>query len=181
VNEEESQLVAHAIAELNLLMPEPRGEYDQLCCDSIIEMVRLFSKHGHSGFSAPWTISVLTELLNFRPLKPLTGDDSEWHEVGPDEFQNIRFGSVFKRNGEAYWLDGKMFSDDDGETWFYDRGSIVPVTFPWVKPETERILLPKSSREEQSGGALNDEEFIEYWASNSVEPGVLEVVEGDPK
>jgi len=147
MNKEESNLVSHAIAELNLLMPEPRSAYDQLCYDSVIKMVRAFSEDGHSGFSASWTVSVLEKLLRFRPLLPLTGEDSEWGDVGNGLFQNKRDSSVFKQDGNAYWLDGKVFSDDGGKTWFSNGDSCAPVAFPWTRPETKRVILDAPTTE----------------------------------
>ena len=70
----------------------------------------------------------------------LTGEDSEWIEVSSDVYQNIRCGAVFKegKNGQAYWLDGNIFRDQNGRT-FTNGYSRVKVDFPWSPPESKVI------------------------------------------
>jgi len=94
-------------------------------------------------------ILALTRLLNGLPLTPLTGEQDEWTEVGNGLYQNNRCPAVFKEgeNGRAYWLYGKIFSDDGGETWFTNNKSSVPIAFPFHVPlESERVMLAPSSQ-----------------------------------
>ena len=90
----------------------------------LLKMIDIFSEEGHSGFSANYAMSCLERLLRFKPLTPLTGEADEWNNVGDDTYQNKRCYSVFKKgDGKAYFLDGKIFSDDGGETWFINSDS----------------------------------------------------------
>lgn len=61
--------------------------------------------------------------------------------------QNKRCSSVFRRhfdNGTAYDIDGKVFSDDGGKTFYSCRESRIPVTFPYYpKEKPERVILPQ--------------------------------------
>ena len=44
-------------------------------------MMQEFANEGHSGFSASYAISILTKLMDFKPLSPLTGEDDEWNNI----------------------------------------------------------------------------------------------------
>lgn len=112
--------------------------YQQLINSNILELIEVFDKQGHSGFSANYLIPRLARLLDFKPLTPLTGEEDEWNGN-----QNKRCFSVFRNpDGTAYDIEGKIFSDDGGETWFTSKDSWVPVEFPYVVPnEPEKIIL----------------------------------------
>lgn len=102
---QESNLVAHARRELATI-----GE-DKAHAESLIEMVKIFAKQGHSGGSAPIAIAQLTALLNFENLSPLTDDPEEWYFHGEETWGAK--GGIWqnKRNGEA-------FSQDGGKTYY---------------------------------------------------------------
>lgn len=134
-----SNLIEHAKKELSLIGGENDPMQDQMN-SHILKMVEEFSKEGHSGFSASYAVSALQKLLRFQPLTPLTGDDSEWMEVGENMFQNVRCGTVFKngKNGQAYNIDGNVFRDQNGCS--YTNGkSRTKVDFPWM-PNTPNIV-----------------------------------------
>ena len=38
-------------------------------------------------------------------------------------------------NSTAHYIEGKIFSDNGGITWFTNRNSFVPVTFPYDVPD----------------------------------------------
>ena len=46
------------------------------------EILLVFSSQGHSGMSAGITTSLVEKLMRYEPIGPLTGEDSEWNEVG---------------------------------------------------------------------------------------------------
>ena len=76
----------------------------------ILYMVKEFGKEDHSGYSASYAINLLNKLLRFEPLSPLSGDDSEWNEVGHGVFQNKRCFHVFKdADGKAYDSNGRGY------------------------------------------------------------------------
>lgn len=127
-----------------------KDEWQELICTQVLELLTLFSEHGHSGSSAPYAINLFKKLASFEPVGPLTGEDWEWGEVdfGPEmKFQNKRCGHVFKNaNGEAYDSEGIIFWEwltdkDTGEKFkvhFTCKDSRVPVTFPYV-PERKYV------------------------------------------
>ena len=115
-------------------------EMQELMCNQILELLSLFSIHGHSGSSAPYAVDLFKKLAMFEPIVPLTGKDDEWIIVEGGCFQNKRDSSVFKnkRSGQAYWLDGRIFKDPSGAC-FTSHYSRVPVEFPWTKPESQIV------------------------------------------
>lgn len=110
----------------------------QLMCTQVDEILKLFSSHGHSGFSVNYAISMLTKLLKQEPLVPLTGEDWEWEDVsnhsGVKTYQNKRCSHVFKQadrfNGQAYDINGKVFTKDGSS--FRNGDSFVRVVFPYT-------------------------------------------------
>jgi len=133
-----SNLVKHAQREFEALGWPGDCDMQKLICDNIIELLRTFADQGHTGSTAPYVLWHFQKLANFNPITPLTGDDNEWVEVGDGLFQNNRDGEIFKKNGSAYWIDGKIFREPGGAT-FTSFDSRVPVEFPWTKPEPEIV------------------------------------------
>ena len=121
--------------------------YNEAVANAILDLLGVFDHQGHSGFSAPYVISVFERLAMFKPLTPLTGEDDEWNEVGDGVFQNKRYSAVFKhgKDGKAYNIEGKKFSDDGGKTWFRNRDSRVYIDFPYTVPDhPEKIILDET-------------------------------------
>ena len=144
-----SNLLSHAIDELNRIgmTEDSPDEMNVMMRKHILHMMQEFADEGHSGFSASYAISILTKLLDFKPLTPLTGADDEWTDVrsyGPEpHWQNKRRSSIFKESdGSCYDIDGKVFwewyRDEDGvpyKSYYTCRESRVPVTFPYEVPD----------------------------------------------
>jgi hypothetical protein len=132
---EKSNLVLFAENELARLgNDEMQGAMNK----HILQMVQVFSEEGHSGFSAMYAIRCLERLLRYLPLSELTGADDEWADI-LDGFaqsrQNKRCSSVFKRaDGTAYNITGRVFSEDNGKTWFTNAKSFVDIDFPYLVP-----------------------------------------------
>ena len=137
----------------------------------ILHMMQEFANEGHSGFSASYAISILTKLMDFKPLSPLTGEDNEWvkHDYGVNDVthQNKRRSSVFKDgDGECYDIDGKVFwewyRNEEGEavrTYYTCRESRVPVTFPYVVPD-KPIYEYRQSGAEPKSPPQNEQGFL---------------------
>jgi hypothetical protein len=97
-------LVEHARRELELIGEEPQT-IDWYC-----RVIAEFASFGHSGGSASVCIPVLHELLQFKPLSPLTDDPAEWIDQteasgGVPMWQNRRNSTAFSEDGgKTYWL-----------------------------------------------------------------------------
>jgi hypothetical protein len=173
-------LVSYAEDELNRIGLTDEDEYNAIMRKHILNMVKMFADEGHSGFSAPYAISILTKLFAFKPLTPLTGEDDEWtdiREYGPmPHYQNKRLSSVFKEaNGECYDIDGKVFWDwckrplDEDEpgypgekifkSYYTCRESRVPVTFPYEVPD-KPIYEYRHSDAEPKSPPQNEQGFL---------------------
>jgi len=143
-------LLEYAKSELNRIgmSEDSPDDMNKAMYEHIIKMVEEFSKEGHSGYSAAYAISLLSKLLKYNPITPLTGDDSEWMEIAdqPDTgiiYQNKRHSAVFKDNTGSYDIGGKVFwewytdpeSGETFKTYFTNRDSRVYITFPYVVPD----------------------------------------------
>ncbi len=122
--------------------------------DSILEMVRLFSMQGHTEASADLAIGKLHDLLRFKPLHPLTGNQDEWHATLLGERQNRRLPAVYMdENGVAYNSRGIVFRDPDGAC-FNSRLSAVIIDFPYTPEETVYVDVPHRATEKQEKDAI---------------------------
>lgn len=64
----------------------------------MIEILQKFFSQWDSGGAVSCVAPVLMRLISGQPLSPITGADSEWMEVGPGVYQNIRCSSIFKQH-----------------------------------------------------------------------------------
>jgi hypothetical protein len=119
-------LINWAQAELDRLIKDDEDGMQAVINKDILDIVKLFSEQGHSGFSASYALRLITRLLDWKPITPLTGEDDEWSEVpewdsGSKTQQNKRCSAVFRDNYDnstAHYIYGKAFSDNGGKTWF---------------------------------------------------------------
>lgn len=142
----DSPSISHAKTELKLAgMFDTDSDYNGALGDAVIDLMKVFSTEGHSGFSASMTTSLFERVSRYEVLTPLTGEDDEWviHDYGSGPYaQNRRCGRVFKNaDGSAYDIDGKVFREPSGVC-YTSYESRVPVTFPYV-PKTEYIDVPE--------------------------------------
>lgn len=174
-----SNILSHAMRELDLIgmTEDSPDEMTRMMRKHILHMMQEFANEGHSGFSACYAIGILTKLLDFKPLTPLTGDDDEWCDVreygGKTHYQNKRRSSVFKDgDGECYDIDGKVFwewmpdRDDEGnltggahKSYYTCRESRVPVTFPYTVPD-KPIYEYRQSDAEPKSPPQNEQGFL---------------------
>ena len=109
--------------------------------ENLLELLTVFSKQGHSGASAPYCIGMFKTLASFEPLTPLNGTEDEWGEVEDGLLQNKRYSRVFKKDDQAYDIDGRVFRDPDGAC-YTNKDSRVDIEFPYT-PKTEYVDVPK--------------------------------------
>ncbi len=141
-----SNLVDYAKEELKRIgMIDSGDPYNESVAKAILDLIELFASQGHSGFTAHYTINAFKRLAMYKPLAPLTGEDSEWNEIESGLYQNKRYSAVFKeKDGRVYNCDGKVFTDD-GEVWYSSKDSCVEITFPYIVPDKpEEVYLNKT-------------------------------------
>jgi hypothetical protein len=162
-----SNLLSYAESELNRIGLTDEDEYNGMMRKHILHMVKEFSEEGHSGFSGQYALNILTKLLDFKPLTPLTGEDDEWNLVGDGHWQNKRCSSVFKdADGSCKDIDGKVFwewqRNEDGQavkTYYSGYGCSTPVTFPYTPPK-EPIYEYRYSDAEPPAPKQNEAGFL---------------------
>jgi hypothetical protein len=106
-----NNLVTHAQTELDragLLSPE--SDYDGMLGRAVLDLVRVFSEQGHSGYSAMATVDLFRRVASYESLGPITDDPDEWMSVadfcgGQATWQNRRRSSAFSEDGgKTYYL-----------------------------------------------------------------------------
>ena len=102
----------------------------------------------------------ICRLLSWKPIIPLTGAEEEWNTIKEGFEQNELCSSVFrynKDNSTAHYMDGKIFSNDGGMSWYTNKESHINITFPFIVPdEPEKVYLDK-----EGNVITNDKEKIE--------------------
>lgn len=143
-----SNLVKFAEEELRRAeLDQAEGDYRGALYHAVLRQVRLHAIEGHSGGSHEVVLQLTNQLLNFKPLTPLTGEEDEWLDLsdyaGKPWFQNVRCPTVFRDATGVYNQEGRVFREPDG-TCFTSQHSRVPVTFPYI-PKTEIVDVSEGS------------------------------------
>ena len=117
-----SNLVEHAKREFLKLGYKPidqcEDDPDKWIQENVLELLEVFSKQNHSGFSAPFAINYFKKLANFEPLAPIMCTDDEWCNVANNVYQNNRCSAVFKNeNNKPYYLDAIVWKNQSGITY----------------------------------------------------------------
>lgn len=116
-------LIEHAKKELELAgFFDKDSDYDGMLGTATMELIELLSKQGHSGYSGSCVLDLFTKLANFKPLSPLTFDDSEWIHINDHDggiYQNNRNSCVFKesKDGKPYYIDAFVMRTPSGICW----------------------------------------------------------------
>ena len=128
-----SNLIEHAKIELDVigLREDSEDEMNVAMRNHILHMVTEFAKEDHSGFSASYVINILTKLFSYKPLSPLTGDDSEWINVGDMHFWE--------------WINNEK-TGRPYKSYYTTKDSKVPIKFPYI-PKTTEIYLQTDGKE----------------------------------
>ena len=108
-----SNLLEHAKRELEIAGIKG-NDYDNEVAKCVLELIEVFSKQRHSGFSAFATLETFNLLANFKNIKPLTNNPEEWTEVTKGLY-------ISKRNPAC-------FSDDELKTYYDTSEGDYPKT-----------------------------------------------------
>lgn len=133
-------LVEFAKSEMERAWPESDETQDMVKAN-ILQLMGVVENQGHSGFSISYVMSVFKRLVQFKPLKPLTGEEDEWLETDYGSTQqNKRFSEVFRENGEAYWVHGRVFREKDGNCFVNSESRVKIESFPWTVPDSPEYV-----------------------------------------
>lgn len=142
-----SNLIDYAKAELERAFPNETDEMQLAAIQDIMELIEKFSEQNHSGFSGSYVLRYFERLVNFNPIRPLTGEEDEWDKPwGENQTQqNKRCSKIFRDNFDnstAVNIEGKVFIDENGLSYTcYD--SRVPVKFPYNVPDKPEYVHKK--------------------------------------
>jgi len=120
-------LIEHAKAELKYsgyipLDQEQDDSPNKWIQENLLELIEVFSKQGHSGFSASYCIDAFCKLANYKLLSPIKDDSqNDWCETSKNVFQHKRLSALFKDGkGMPYYLDAITWKESNGS---YYHGS----------------------------------------------------------
>ena len=141
---EMSNFIDYAKRELERAFPDKSDLLQQSAIKDVLELLNTLSKQGHSNLSASYVLRLFNRLAQWKPIKPLTGEDDEWGEAyGEDNTQqNKRYSAVFRKNHDnstAYDIGGRVFIDENGLS-YTNRDSCVPVIFPYAVPDKPEFV-----------------------------------------
>lgn len=122
-------LVAHAKEELQLAgMFDKDSDYGGMLEDAVLELVKVFAKQGHSGFSAHQTLKLLNVVANFKNLTPIGTTPDEWMNMSDSAleptWQNKRRSTTFSRDGGKTWYDIDDPKLNNGDVWQRDADEV---------------------------------------------------------
>lgn len=137
-----NKFVEHAKMELDKIRGGRKPQGREISSEEkVMKLVKLFSKQEFDIGELGYVTSVVTKLIKQYPLSPLTGEDDEWERYSSTTFLNKRCMDVYKSGGKAYFTKGKLFSTDEGKSWFSTKESVVEIeSFPYRVPESMRIF-----------------------------------------
>lgn len=104
-------LIKHAKDELKRAgLFDKDADYGGMIAKAVMELMKVFSKQGHSGFSAPWVTELFAKLASYETLTPLTDNPKEWEDVseycdGDKLWQNKRNSAYFSKDGGKTWYN----------------------------------------------------------------------------
>lgn len=109
---DESNLIAHARRELEIIGEEPAT------IEGYLKVIQAFADMGHSGGSASIAIPVITQLLMQKPLSALTDYPDDWQYHGEDTWGAQ--GGIWQSK-----RDSTAFSNDGGKTFYWLRPDLA--------------------------------------------------------
>lgn len=122
---------------------ESEKELQRHINENILEVIKVLEKQGHSGMSIAYVKDIICDLIDYKPLTKLTGEDWEWKESFDEVKQNIRCPSVFMENGVARYNNAYVFKEPCNDLYFHCNESSKKIEFPCSvdKLSTKRIKL----------------------------------------
>jgi hypothetical protein len=173
----ESNLMNFAQSELKIAgLFDDDSDYNGAIATAIMELMNVFSKQEHSGFSGSMVIDLFKKLAKFQPITPIMGTDDEWTDCEDNLYQNKRCSAIFKngKDGEPYYIDAIVWQGEEG--WDNFTGCINKYksfqhikSFPFV-PKTFYVDVIK----EMLPDDYNDGPFVE--CENSCDKKEFELI-----
>ena len=103
-------LYQHAKSELDRIYDKEslKSDANKWIYKAVLELIKVFSKQGHSGFSAMYCLDIFDKLAHFKSLGELDSNKEEWMEVSDNVYQSRRQPNCFSTDLIYYYnLDGE--------------------------------------------------------------------------
>lgn len=118
-------------------------DYADRVAQCVLELLKVFSKQGHSGMSADFTIQLFNRLVKHKALTELTDNPDEWVDAVAEGYQEENSTSAryqSKRDYSCFSYDLKTYYDmDAAENNIYERDENGKFTgYGRLKPKEER-------------------------------------------
>lgn len=105
----EGNLAKHAWDELDRAgLFDRDSDYDGMLGRAVMDLVNVFVGQEHSGASAYIVSALFVDLVQFKPLSPLTDAADEWFQHDDSLWQSTRRADAFSADGgKTYYIVGK--------------------------------------------------------------------------
>ena len=145
-----------AINELKLAgLFDKDSDYNGMIGTAVQELLEVFGKQGHSGFSAQHTANIFRKLVKGDVLVPIKKDDKDWVFLGDNKYQHKRLSSLFKDEKGVYYLNAIVWQGEDKYDTFTGTVEGVEsrqyVNFPFM-PKTFYINVYKDFNIDKRSG-----------------------------
>lgn len=179
-----SDLVEYAKRELKLAgLFDEDSLYGGEMGKSVLDLVEVFANQGHSGFSATQALEIFNRIGNYKPLTPLSGEDSEWTELDYNDevrYQNKRNFAVFKdKDGRVTYGDAIIWREENGSCFNGTVGGIRNLEilgFPFT-PKTFYIdVTSERFDKDNDTGVLTPNPDGDWWEHEIKDPTQLDEV-----
>jgi len=139
-------LIEHAKYELKLagynMDDKSEDNYAGIIGRAALDLIELFAKQGHSGFSSNVTLQIFNRLARFKPLtNELSDNPDEWNDITEQCSGEPTWQS--KRNPSCFSHDMKTYYDiDDPDNNVYEKDDEGNLTgYACLKAKSERKML----------------------------------------
>ena len=124
-------MIEFAKWQLNKLLEKCTDEdskiMQEMMNNDVLELLKVFSEQGHSGFSASIATRLFYKLANHKLITEVEDNPDDWDDNGQHKY----ISSVFKRDdGTCYYMYGRLFAEPNSDNFFYNKASNVDITFP---------------------------------------------------
>ena len=181
-----SNLVNYAINELELagFLDKDKDFYGGLTGKTVLELIEVFSRQGHSGMSAGIVVRLFSKLARFKPITPLTFDYDEWQicSLSNNSYQNLRNSSVFKEgvNGKPYHINAFNHKNQNGIIYSGElKTSKGTISHCYIKDAKNMptITIDVIDCEVKEGDASVKQPGSGWWVNKLVDESQLEELE----
>ena len=104
-------LYIYAKNELDMIYDKKalKSEMNKIMYNNILELIKVFGKQGHSGYSAQYCLQIFGKLARFKCITEITNNSTDWMEVDINMFQSRRISTCFSTDLKYYYdLDGEI-------------------------------------------------------------------------